>query len=317
MKTQWLLPPIALAAGCLRIVDLDDDENEPDAIVVPFDASDAMSIPPGDALVDCAIPLPCPAPTTDKVTLCGRIYDTESDDVVEASNPTRQACTGTTASGPCSLRVRYFDALDFAMNPTGAQPIVPPESVVDDCGRFRAQNMTRATFGWIGIAVDDAPTVTPAEPHRLTSVSFANAEAVGNTQMRAYTTRVATDQRWTTTAGLTGMTFAQRGVLLKVFLYHDQPVAGVRILRNGSMIPADDFYFSDVGPTRSTIDPAQSATGANGSVLMINGPTPIELSGTGAEPAGCQWPANLGASVAGVISVDRREAETSSGSACP
>jgi hypothetical protein len=313
-KTRWLLLPIALAAGCLRIIDLDDDENELDAIVVPVDG---MTIPPGDALADCAIPLPCPAPDSSRATLCGRIYDSESDDVVEASNPTRQACTGATASGPCSLRVRYFDALDFAMNPTGAQTIEPSESVVDDCGRFRAQNMQRATFGFMGIAIDDTQTVTPAEPHRLTSVAYSNAIAVGNTNVRAYASRVSTDMRWTATAGLTGMTFAQRGVLLKVFLYHGMPVAGVGGTRSGAQVPNDDFYFSDTGITRSTVAPAQSATGANGSALIINSPSPIEHSGTGGEPAGCQWPGTLSASIAGVIMVDRQEAETSAGAACP
>lgn len=314
MKTHWLLLPIALATGCLRIIDLDDDENQHDAIVVSVDA---MTTPPGDALVDCAIPLPCPAPDSGKATLCGRIYDTESDDVVEAPNPTRQPCSGTTAAGPCSLRVRYFDAIDLATDPNGAQPLVPAESVVDDCGRFRAQNLPRATFGFISIAVDDAPTTTPADPHRLTNVTYANSEAVGETQMRAYATRASTDDRWTQTAGLSGMTFAQRGVLLKVFLYHGVPVAGVGATRNGSQIPNDDFYFSDTGITRSTVAPAQSATGANGAVLLINVPSTTDHSGTGAAPSGCQWPTNLGASTPGVISVDRREAETPSGTACP
>jgi hypothetical protein len=314
MKTQWLLLPLALAAGCLRVVDLDDDENERDAIVVPVDA---MTIPLGDALVDCAIPLPCPAPQSGQATLCGRIYDTETDDVVETSNPTRQQCNGTTDAGPCSLRIRYFDAIDFAMNPNGAQPLQPQESFVDDCGRFRAQNMSRATFGFIAIAIDDAPTVSPVEPHRLTDVVFSNGEALGNPPVRAYTTRVSTDLRWTTTAGLSGSTFAQRGTLLKVYLYHGVPQAGVGATRNASQIPADDFYFSDVGITRSTVAPQQSATGANGSALIINGPTPTEHSGTGAEPTGCHWPANLGVSIPGVISVDRKEPETTSGAVCP
>src|SRR5690242_8114236 len=103
MRTHWLLLPIALATGCLRIIDLDDDENDQDAIVVPVDA---MTTPPGDSLADCAIPVPCPAPQAGQATLCGRIYDTESDDIVEASSPTRQACASVTDSGPCSLRVR-------------------------------------------------------------------------------------------------------------------------------------------------------------------------------------------------------------------
>jgi hypothetical protein len=314
MKTQWLLLPITLAAGCLRVVDLDEDGGDPDAIVVPVDAA---PISPGDALLDCAIPLPCPASDAGKATLCGRLYDTESDLVVEASNPTRLPCSATTAAGPCSLRVRYFDAIDFSTDPNGAQPLVPAESVVDDCGRFRAQNLPRAMLGFISIAVDDAPTTTPAVPHRLTNVTYANVEATGETEMRAYATRASTDDGWTQTAGLGGMTFAQRGVLLKVFLDHGVPVAGVGVTRNGSSVPDDDFYFSDTGVTRGTVAPAQSATGADGSALLINAPSPTDHSGTGAEPSGCQWPTNLGVATPGVVSVDRREAETPAGAPCP
>jgi hypothetical protein len=65
--------------------------------------------------------------------------------------------TAPTNDGPCSLRLRFFDALDFAMNPTGAQPIVPPAGVFQDgCGRYKGENMTRATFGFMGIAIDDS-----------------------------------------------------------------------------------------------------------------------------------------------------------------
>lgn len=312
-RSKWiLLSVVLLAGGCLRIIDLDDDENDVDAIVVPVDSAVT-----GDALLDCAIPLPCPGPEAGRATLCGRIYDTESDDVLEAPSPTRQACASTSTSGPCALRVRYYDALDFAMNPGGAPPLVPTETVVDDCGRFRAQNMTRATFGFIAIVTDDAPGIAPDQPHRMTNVVFTNAEAMGNAWVRAYATLASTDQLWSSTAGLSGMSFAQRGVLMKVFLYRENPVPGVTVTRNGSTSPGDDYYFSDTGITRRTVNPAQTATGANGSVLMINSPSPIEHSGTGAEPAGCRWPANLNASIQGVVYVDRKEAETSTGAACP
>jgi hypothetical protein len=307
------------ATGCLRVIDLDDDEDDRDAIVISGDA-----FPPVDAPIDanpdldCSIPISCPAPSAGKATICGWIHDAETDGVVAAPAPTRQACTSATTSGPCSLRVRFFDALDFAMNPGGALPITPESATVDDCGRFRGLNLNRATFGFIAVAVDDAPGITPAEPHRLTGIVYSNGEAapvIG----RAYTTRVSTDQLWTTGAGLSGQTFAQRGVLVKVFTNRGAPVAGVTARRNGSQIPADDYYFSDTGVTRRMVVPAgsQAATGANGSVLIVNSPTPIEHDGTGAEPSGCRWPANLGASVPGVVLFDIAEAETPAGALCP
>ncbi|MBZ0234032.1 MAG: hypothetical protein K8M05_17010 [Deltaproteobacteria bacterium] len=213
--------------------------------------------------------------------------------------------------------MRYFDALDLASNPTGAVPLEPQEAVVDDCGRFRASNLPRATLGFIAIAIDDPPGVTPAEPHRATGVVFANQLGSEPNDVRAYATRVATDQLWTTSAGLTGSTFAERGVLLKVFVHQDQPVAGIGARRNGAAVPDDDFYFSDAGRTRRTVDPARSATGPNGSVLVINGPSPTAHDGAGGEPTGCVRPETLGAAVPGVVFVDVVEAQTLEGAACP
>lgn len=308
---------LVCATGCLRIIDLDDDEEEIDAIAISGDASDAPS-PPIDSNADlgCSAPLPCPAPDSGRATICGWIHDAETDGVIEAQNPTRQACGGATSSGPCSLRVRYFDALDFAMNPGGAMPLVPESATVDDCGRFRGMNMARATFGFIAVVVDDAPGITSTEPHRLTSIVYSNAEATPAVG-RAYVTRASTDQLWHTGTGLGGVTLSSRGVLVKVFSYHGMPRSGVTIRRNGNPSPADDFYFSDAGVTRTMVAPTQTATGPNGSVLMLNSATPIAHDGVGGEPPGCIWPASLGASTPGVVSFDVTEPETPAGAPCP
>jgi hypothetical protein len=257
-----------------------------------------------------------------KATLCGHIYDSQTDLPIPKAllNPEMQCSpTAPTNDGPCSLRLRFFDALDFAMNPTGAQPIVPPAGGVfqDGCGRYKGENMTRATFGFMGIAVDDHPMATPTDPHRLTGVATSNAAASPGNGFRAYSTRVTTDMAWTSSAGLTGMTFAQRGVLAITFRYHQMPVAGVQARRSGALIPNDDFYFSDTGVTRNTVAPAQTMTGANGTALVINSPSPIEHDGVGAEPSGCRWPANLAASVMGVTFIQLKDAETAAGAACP
>lgn len=313
---------LVCATGCLRIIDLDDDEAQVDAIVVNGDAfPPSDGIPPIDSNsdLDCSVPLPCPPPDSGKATVCGWIHDAETDEAVAVPNPTRQACSGATTTGPCSLRVRYYDALDFAMNPNGAVPITPQSAMVDDCGRFRATNLNRATFGFIGIAVDDAPTVTPAEPHRITGVAFSNAALDGaeaTRVVRAYATRVSTDQLWSAGAGISP-SFGTRGVLLKVFVRNGQPVAGVTARRNGTQVPADDLYFSDTGVTRRMIDPTRTSTGPNGSVLIINSDTPIAHDGVGGEPSGCQWPSNLAASIPGAVFVQRQEPETPAGAPCP
>ncbi len=303
---------VVSVVGCLRIVDLDDDGR--DAIVVSGDA-----FPPIDGAwdLDCAVPLPCPVPAAHRATLCGRILDAETDEVVAAASPTRQACTGVTTSGPCSLRVRYFDAIDFAADPNGAIPLVPETSMVDDCGRFRATNMMRAPLGFIAIVVDDAVGIMPAEAHVVTGVAYTNELASQSTDVRAFATRRSTEQLWSMGAGLTGQSFAQRGVLLKVFVHQGEPVAGVTVRRNDASVPADDYYFADAGRTRRLVDPVRSATGPNGSVLVLNSPSPTDHGGAGSEPAGCQWPRNLGASIPGVVSIDVVEPETPAGAACP
>ncbi|HUQ04507.1 MAG TPA: hypothetical protein VM261_18530 [Kofleriaceae bacterium] len=318
VATPSLLYATLCASGCLRVIDLDDDGNDVDAIVVSGDAAtgDAVPFPDGAWDQDCSIPLPCPAPNANRVAVCGWIHDAESDGVVAAANPTRQSCTGLTDTGPCSLRVRYFDALDFAGNPSSAQPITPESSMVDDCGRFRATNMPRPTFGFLGIAVDDTPGITPVTPHRPTVVNVPNSLATPGI-LRIYSTRVSTDMMWSTSAGLANQTFAQRGVLMKVFTVRGQPVAGVSVRRSGSLIPNDDYYFSDTTITRTTIDPQRTSTGPSGAVLVINADTPIAHDGVGSEPAGCRWPSNLGASTPGVVSIDIVEAEMPSGVICP
>lgn len=268
----------------------------------------------------CSNEIDCPDPDSGKATLCGRIWDSELETPIPeaATNPTvRCNPASPTTDGPCSLRLRFFDALDFAMNPSGAMPIQPEGGVyTDGCNRYKGHNMTRATFGFIGIAVDDAPGITPVTPHALTGVATSNAFASPGEQFHAYATKVSTDQKWHTTSGIGGASFASRGVLAIVF-DHNGPVSGVQVRRNGALIPADDYYFSDTMSARMTVDPARTNTGPNGTVLVINSNTPIEHDGVGAEPSGCQWPANLAASIPGVVFMQIKEAQTAAGAACP
>ncbi len=265
----------------------------------------------------CNSEIPCAAPDAGKATLCGRVWDTETDQpLAEAvANPTMQ-CMAPTTDGPCSLRLRFFDALDFAMNPQGAIAIAPEGGVYQDgCNRYRGHNLTRATFGFLGIAVDDAAGAPVT--HRLTGVATSNAFASPGREFRAYVTRITTDQLWTTSAGLAGMTFSERGVLAIIFHYQDQPRPGVQVRRSGALIPPDDYYFSDTNAMRTTIAPAQDRTGANGTAVVVNSATPIAHDGLGAEPSGCIWPSNLAASIPGVSFVQIKEAETAAGAMCP
>jgi len=313
------LAAVLTLAGCTLFVDLDDG-TPPDGRLIVFDAG--IDAPPDGPFMpgDCQLELPCAAPQAGKASVCGRLWDAETDlpiaSVVGAVGA-RCNAAAPTADGPCSLQVRFYDALDFAGDPVGAQPLQVPDGVyVDDCGRYRGIDMPRATFGFIGIGVDDAPGT--ADRHVLTGVSTSNAFAsLPATGFRAYVTRHTTDQAWTTSAGLGGQTFGQRGVLLAVFRYHDQPVAGVAVRRNSAAIPADDYYFGGTTIGRISVETARTVTGANGSALIINSPTPIAHDGVGNEPAGCVWPSTLGASIPGAVFVQLKDASTPSGTICP
>lgn len=269
----------------------------------------------------CDSEIQCQAPDSGRITLCGRIWDAETDDPIAAAlNTPEMMCNpaAPTTDGPCSLRVRFFDALDFASNPATAMPIMPPEGVfTDGCNRYRGHNMTRPQFGFIGIGVDDAPGITPAVPHRLTGVATANALATPGRGFKAYITRVSTDNLWTSTSGIGGMTFAQRGVLAIVFQYKGAPRAGVTVRRAGATIPADDYYFSDTTKARTMVSAALTMTGANGTGLVVNTDSPTAHDGIGAEPAGCQWPSNLAAAIPNVVFMQIKEAELPGGAACP
>jgi hypothetical protein len=302
--------------ACNLIVDLDDDEAI-DATVIVFDAGDAVPIDGQFDPSNCALDLPCPAPDAGRATICGRLWDIETEQPIVSAAPTGATCApGGGTDGPCSLRIRFFDALDFAQDPANAQPLPPQAMTMDDCGRYRGENLPRATFGFIAVTVDDA--LAAQDRHIHTGVALGNGEAVPALDVRAYATRIATDQAWTAAAGLGGGSFATRGVLLNVFLYHGMPVAGVQVRRNGSSIdPAETFAFSDPGITRSMVAPQQELTGPNGSVLIVNSPTPIAHDAVGGEPAGCVWPSSLGMSIPGAVFMQRKEAQTPGGASCP
>ena len=307
---------VALAAtGCIRIVELDDDDHcdADDETPLPLDAAplDAPDLSP----FDCAIELPCPPPLPGKLTVCGRLVDLETNAPVAVAHPTRTACTGVTADGPCSIALRFVDFLEFSMNPVSATPIAPESLIVDDCGRFRATNLNRPAFGFIGVVTDDAAGTS--DRHRPTLIVSPNGLAAPAAGRRAYVTRSATNQAWTAAAGLGGQTLLDRGLLVLSHRHRGNPVAGVSARRAGNPIPNDDLYFSDPGPTRSTVAPAATATGANGTALVLNVPSATNHSGAGAEPPGCRWPESLGAAIPGAVMVLERDAETTTGAPCP
>lgn len=293
---------------------------DPDTTVPVVDEATGVVTCVGIGGDSCSPELQCPAPSAGKLTLCGRLVDTETGQVIEAPDATGAECDpeAPTASGPCSLRVRFYDALVFQMDPQGATPLAG-EVMVDDCGRYRATDVSATSFGFVGAAVDDANNNGAADVHLLTGVATADAMAVPARGFSLYVTRKTTEALWDASGSPPGDGFAEEGVLAMIFRHRGQPVAGVRARRGTppNVIPADDFYFSDPGTTLTTVAPAQDTTGANGTVLVVNSGAPATHDGVGAEPAGCRWPAALAATIPGVVFVQLKDAEANAGGPCP
>jgi hypothetical protein len=292
-----------------------DSAGQPDAgpdAEVP-DAAPPDGAPPAS----CDVPLPCPAPDVGKVSVCGQLHDAETSAPIQAASPTFLACgtDGAATDGPCQLALQLYDALDFAGNPTGAVPLPADEVVVDDCGRFRAHNVTRPALGFLGLAVDDADGA--ADAHRLSGTARPAASGAVLAGLRLDAVTVATDTTWTTQAGLVGDSLAERGVILATFVDGDTPVAGVTMTRNGAPVPAGTYYFSDTAPaSRTTVDPEQTSTGADGAALML-GSSLVEHSGDGGERGDCAWTSGLAASIPGVVFTTTYRLEGPGGGDCP
>jgi hypothetical protein len=253
----------------------------------------------------CSADIPCPSAVNGKVTLCGRLYDLETNQKLEAAAPTAQQCgSGGASDGPCELGVEVYDAINFAQNPGGAAPLNHMAVYIDDCGRYKIEGITPPSSTFMGIGVDDASG--GADNHKLTGVALPAAANQTINGFTTYSETNATDTSWSTQASQ-NPGFAAEGVYVGIFLHAGAPVAGVTLKASGSTDPTNDFYFNDASnDTRTTLDGTLDATGQNGTGLMINIAGLAQMTGTGAETSGCIWPTDQGASIPGVVFVQQR-----------
>jgi hypothetical protein len=277
---------------------------------VPVDGSDLVdsSVPVdgsvADAPIDTAvIDAPgcyatCPSPTPGKASLCGLILDAEDPVTIQLPGADGDACDPAqpTAIGPCSLRLRVYDALEYAADPVGATPLVSGTQTITNCGHYFVQDLTVPASGSVVVVVDDHPAVTST---RVPTVSPGGAQPGLMSHATVYTTRLTSEQAWSTSAALSPG-FAERGALLFRFRGANSP-PGVQVLRNGREIPDDDFYFSDESLRRLTVDSARTTTGPNGSTLVIGDGSVAIYDGD--EEAGCWAPRKLASTLPGHIYV--------------
>jgi len=99
----------------------------------------------------CDPALPCSAPSTGRVTLCGSLYDVEDRTALSESGATGEPCDGTGtsagAASPCGVEIRFYDPQVMLTSPATAAPLELDEVYVDDLGRFCAGNVRRPSLG--------------------------------------------------------------------------------------------------------------------------------------------------------------------------
>jgi hypothetical protein len=263
---------------------------------------------------DCSTPLPqCTSASPNTMTVCGRLYDVEDDSQIGAASTDTTACPADgEGTGACSLIIRAFDAIQFSQNPTGTLPLAAAETYLDHCGRFRIRDIVPAGAPFIGLGVRNHPMHDNG--NRLTGVAFptvAGATGGFETDVVAYTTRSSTDTAWANSSGLGG-SLAAMGVYVNIYREEGEPndpltgdvAPGVTILRGGSQIPNNDYYFSDTDTNRTSVDDDLDETGANGTGLVLGFPSLASYSGTtGPLPGGCSWYTSNGAAIPGVVFV--------------
>lgn len=298
MRIAWTLP-LLLASGCNIYFGNDDtgDDDVPpptDAMWWPVDA--AWPDVDADPTFSCEQTLTCGAADPGRVNVCGWLVDVENGTRLEAEGADG-VCDETSEGGACGLEVRFYDALQFAANPNTA-PVGYDELYVDECGRFRATNVVRPSLGFIAIATDDAEGTPDTRRLAAWAAPVTSGQAL---YVFAPVMRTQTDARWTETAGLTGDTIVDRGAVLLTFTSGGTPVAGVTATASGGTPTV--YYFSDTTTRRSTIAPAQTSTGANGSAVVLG----TQLGEHSATGGGCAtWSSGQAASIPGVLLVGER-----------
>lgn len=284
-------------------------------IVLVNDAGVRTCVGTGGGGGDCSQPLPCPAPSANKLTLCGRIFDLEDSRPLDDGD----ASNGEPWRG---VEVRIYDPINFVLNP-GSLPTVT--TAPDQCGRFLIADVAPFPDGYIAVATDDL-SGSGADVYVLTGIAALTTPGQTLAGLRAFVFRRTTDQAWSTAAGLTSMTFSQMGVYVPIFLsgpaaapFPAGPTAGVTITaidNSGVRMtqPDNDFYFDDTDPlTRKTLSKTRPTTGANGTGLFLNSALGT-YSGLGAAPAGSCWAKDLAAGPMGGAYVQER---TASPANCP
>jgi hypothetical protein len=269
----------------------------------------------------CSAPLACPTPTgsgaSTTQTICGQIYNFEDNTLFAEANATGSACTTATTTGPCSLGIQAYDALAFATDPQTATPLAIGGEYIDDCGRFRLDNVAQPSAGHplIALGLDDANPADAGPPGTTNAVGIALPVAPGSaiSGVEDWIVAASTTTSWESSGGPSIAT----GMFAMVFRANCVGTGcdgdafavqgGVEMRENGNPVAAGHaFYFTPGDSGRTTIAAAATTTGANGTGLIDNasladGLTAFTGLGGLTDPTDCTWPNTPGASLPPIV----------------
>ncbi|HUH00820.1 MAG TPA: hypothetical protein VML75_02430 [Kofleriaceae bacterium] len=238
---------------------------------IEADAAAVADAPPELDAGGCPTTPTCPTPPVGDIGVCGQLLDLENSAPVLVDAPS----------------VRIFDLDDFRADPLGAIALAQIEP--DECGFFAT-----TIDGDPGLVVVHTGEVSGIGPYRRVTTAVATAPST-TVRVAAWGLRRETDEAWSNAAGLIGLSFAERGALMPIYVDTNQPslgplqgmpVAGVAMTAGGNPV-STDFYFSDTDPTqRTTLDSNAVVTGANGAAIAPLASTVFSFSG---DRAGCTF----------------------------
>jgi hypothetical protein len=254
------------------------------------------------------------------MTICGQLHDLETGAPFSDPGAACVQCAAPTATGACSIGIRAVDAVKFATNPMDPGAALASGPVyLDDCGRFKVPDITLPSGPFVGLGIDDADQAMagPAGTTNSVGVSTPKAANVALKDFEGFIAKKATTDAWTASGGPA----ISSGMFVGIFRAMSTGLtnqAGVTILRNGNAIAADDHYFTAAQATRTTVDPAALATGANGTALVTNAMLGEGYTAApGPLPAECVWSVSPGVSLPFILFVQVFRPVNATGQTCP
>jgi hypothetical protein len=267
----------------------------------------------------CGVPLQCPKPSPGKMTICGQLYNIET--MAEFQDPdsaTGDPCVTATADGPCALRMDAFDAIDFATHAGSSTPATPLQvggTYLDNCGRYRFEDVPMPSSPFVGLGFDDKDAAKAGPAGATNAVGVATAFASDTAvNLEAFIAKKSTTDTWQGSGGPP----VSGGVYVPIFRAHKcdldgttctgdaaETQSGVQIYKNAQQVPNNDFYFADTDNQHTQVDPSLTSTGANGTGLLTGASVADMLAWTGmggiSDTTNCTWEKHAAASLPNIV----------------